>query len=726
MRCAPARAEAPLATVAELAEYVEQPVSAVEAHCRGAAHALAMAWRKAGPSTPSAIEAFYRDADEYLYDLTWWHALGRDDSANVQRSALKAALEHRARAALDFGSGIGSLGVLLAEAGMTVTLSDLNPRLNDYARWRFARRGLAVSFAAPTALPAEAFDFVSAIDVIEHVPNPEETLAMLASSLRPGGTLFLHLPTGHDDAFPMHFQHDAHLLLARLQEEGLWLEHEREAIFVLRRGETARYALQPGLELIPGDLDEHGHPNGGILFSIRPLMAMRLNAKAFALLSGLATERTASDAAARVPGLHPLDAAEFLESLAERRVLAKRPPVTGRWPLVSIIVAARGRHAATRACVNSLLALDYLSGRIEIIVIDDASEPPLAPVLSDLSVRLLRQECNIGQSAARNLAAAEARGDVLAFIDNDCVAEAAWLRNLIPYLTDPVVGIVGGRVMAPPPVGRVAAYEAVRSPLDMGAVGGAVGPDKPVQYLPTCNVVIRRDVMLAHGGFASEMRLGEDVDFIWRALQGGIAAVYAPAGRIIHHHRTSLGAFLRRRADYGSSEADLQQRHVAGRRRMLLPKMSLLLLAMLTVVSVSWLLGVTLGAAALALIALEYREKLRYLERASVRPPARCLRRALIREHAASLYHLSANVTRYYALPLIAAGLLWPPLLAATAALLLVAPVTDHRQLKPSLALPTFVGLYWLEMLAYQWGVWRGCLARRTLRPFLPAIRWGR
>ena len=84
--------------------------------------------------------------------------------------------------------------------------------------------------------------------------------------------------------------------------------------------------------------------------------------------------------------------------------------------------------------MQSLLALDYPADRREIIVVDDASTPPLIEVLNDLPIRLLRQERNIGQSAARNLAAAMASGTILAFIDNDCVAEPGWLRTLLPYL----------------------------------------------------------------------------------------------------------------------------------------------------------------------------------------------------------------------------------------------------------------------------------------------------
>jgi mycofactocin system glycosyltransferase len=502
-------------------------------------------------------------------------------------------------------------------------------------------------------------------------------------------------------------------------------EYRRQSVppVEARGREPARYKLQPGLDLIPDDGEGQG---GGLLFSLRPLMAMRLNAKAFALVSGLEAESTAADAAARVPGLSPANAAAFLDSLAQRRLLARKAPAAGKWPLVSIIVAARGRHMATRACIESLLALDYPGEQCEIIVVDDASEPPLAQALAGLPVRLLRQEDNIGQSAARNLAAAEARGELLAFIDNDCVADPAWLRTLVPYFEEPAVGIVGGRVIAPPPAGRVAAFEAVRSPLDMGAVGGPVGPDEVVAYLPTCNLMVRRDLLLVQEGFASDMRLGEDVDFIWRALRTGVRVWYAPAGQIVHYHRVRLGALLQRRADYGSSEADLQRRHPASRRIMLLPKVGMLMLAMLAALTVSWPVSIAFAALVLAMIAFELLAKFHRLRRLGVAIPASRIGAAVLREHGASLYHLSANVTRYYGLPLLIAGVLWPPLLPAAAVLLLASPISDYHRLRPSLSLPAFIHLYWLEMAAYQLGVWRGCLRRRTLHPLLPILRWRR
>lgn len=480
--------------------------------------------------------------------------------------------------------------------------------------------------------------------------------------------------------------------------------------------DSPRYALSPGLELIP-------HGNGGILLSLRPLLVLRLNPQAFALLAELSSERSATEVAQRLPAVSSADAMAFFDRLAHRRLLTRKPVATTVWPKVSIIIPAHGRPHATRACIESLLALDYPPERREIIVVDDASEPPLATHLLDLPIRLLRQNINIGQSAARNRAAQQAQGDMLAFIDNDCIADPSWLRNLIPYLQQPDVAIVGGRVIAPDPESATARFEALRSPLDMGSVGGEVGPQNPIAYLPTCNLIVRRDVFMEQQGFDERMRLGEDVDFIWRVLDSGSRAWYAPAGEVIHSHRVQLGALLRRRAEYASSEADLQNRHGQGRRVMALPRVSLLLLGMLMLAPFAWPLAAGSGLIALGLIIQELNHKSDQLRQANAGFAVKRLHRAVLREHLACFYHLSANSLRYYSLPLSAMTALWPQLLPSMALLLLAAPVSDYYRLRPRLAMPVFVGLYGLEMAAYQIGLWRGCWRRRTLRPLLPILQ---
>jgi len=154
--------------IRELAEYLGYPEEKVLERCRAGTGELAEAWQAAAPREAAQASDFYRHNDAYLYDLTWWHALADDESALSQVEALELAKGYRARTVLDFGSGIGSLGLLLARNGLDVTLAEINPALNDYARWRFERRGLSARFLDVGAeeLPEAAFDFVSAVDVL--------------------------------------------------------------------------------------------------------------------------------------------------------------------------------------------------------------------------------------------------------------------------------------------------------------------------------------------------------------------------------------------------------------------------------------------------------------------------------------------------------------------------------------------------------------------------------
>ncbi len=704
--------------IGELAEYLGKPENEVFERCRAGADELAGAWRAAAPQTAGEISGFYRQTDAYLYDLTWWHALDDDESALSGVEALEFAAGYRARAVLDFGSGTGSLGLLFARNGFDVTLAEINPILNDYARWRFERRGLSARFldVEAEALPEAAFDFVSAVDVLEHVPDPRSVLVDLAVALRPGGTLFIHLPPEADASRPMHLWHDPDTILRHLSEAGLWPARIEGSTLVLRRGPAPRYEINVNLKVRPTK-------KGRALLSERPLMAARLNPRAAELLTLLEGGRSAVELSeeASVP---LSDVAAFLDGLAERRIItrtARTPPV--RWPAATVVVPARDRPSRTRACVESLLALDYPPDLLEVIVVDDASDPPLSGALSDLPVRVVRRETNGGQSAARNLAAEMARGEVLAFTDNDCVADAGWLRSLVAPLCEPGVDVAGGKVRSPPPDGPVAAFEAVRSPLDMGAAAGNVGPEEPVAYLPSCNLVVDRATLRRLGGFDEAMALGEDADLVWRASRAGYGVYYEPAAGILHHHRTRLLALLRRRADYGSSEADLQLRHPQARRMMMVPAVGTASLAALGMLFVVWQAG--LGMLALAALALcvEVGAKWRRLHRMGLRLTARKVAAAVMRQHGAGLYHFGANVARYYSLPLLGAALLWPPLLVPTLVLLLVPPVVDHRRLRPKTSLVSFALLYWAEMAAYQIGVWRGCLKRRTLRPLTPILR---
>lgn len=231
----PGQSDLASSLVAELAAYLNVPTPDVELRCVTAAFELVHLWETEARASSNQIDAFYDGADAYLYDLTWWHGLTESDSALIQVAALECALANDAVSALDFGSGIGSLGLLFSHHGIRTTLADVNPRLNDYARWRFDRRGLPVDVIdlRRQALPEGQFDLISAIDVFEHLPEPGATVTSLARALRPGGTIFVHFPLGTDPSHPMHLWQSHDVVVSAAREIGLALE--RDGLTLLMR-----------------------------------------------------------------------------------------------------------------------------------------------------------------------------------------------------------------------------------------------------------------------------------------------------------------------------------------------------------------------------------------------------------------------------------------------------------------------------------------------------------
>jgi cyclopropane fatty-acyl-phospholipid synthase-like methyltransferase len=117
----------------------------------------------------------------------------------------RAAGEGCFRTYLDFGAGIGSLGIYFAHMGLEVTLADISPHLLDYAAWRFRRRGLKLNTIdlGKGGLPEDRFDLVTSLDVFEHLPDPQAVLRSVAASMKQGG-LFAFNVAPKDANYPQH------------------------------------------------------------------------------------------------------------------------------------------------------------------------------------------------------------------------------------------------------------------------------------------------------------------------------------------------------------------------------------------------------------------------------------------------------------------------------------------------------------------------------------------
>jgi 2-polyprenyl-3-methyl-5-hydroxy-6-metoxy-1,4-benzoquinol methylase len=157
-----------------------------------------------------------------LHELIWWHTLGEDISPLAYVLALRFAQQRECRHYLDFGSGAGSGAILFARHGFQVTLADIGPRLLDFSQWRLALRGLQAQYINlnTSRLPSQGFDFVSAMDVFEHLIDPPGAVERLWAALKPGGLLFARIAAEPDENRPQHIVQDFEPTFKRLQSLG--------------------------------------------------------------------------------------------------------------------------------------------------------------------------------------------------------------------------------------------------------------------------------------------------------------------------------------------------------------------------------------------------------------------------------------------------------------------------------------------------------------------------
>jgi SAM-dependent methyltransferase len=210
--------------VAELCSYLgTKDLAEGERRCAAASDELEKEWAETViPGSTQSIEALYNDSKTILYELMWWHTLLEDDAPLAYVIAVDLARKLECRSYLDFGAGVGSGGLLFARQGFHVTLADISSRLLVFSRWRFDQRGLPVRIVdlKEQDLRRHSFDFVTAMDVFEHLVDPVGTVDMLADALRPGGVIFGRFDVDEDDDRGQHIVHDFEPCFARMRELG--------------------------------------------------------------------------------------------------------------------------------------------------------------------------------------------------------------------------------------------------------------------------------------------------------------------------------------------------------------------------------------------------------------------------------------------------------------------------------------------------------------------------
>lgn len=170
------------------------------------------------------------------------HALNPVRAAYMQdRCSLRGAR------VLDVGCGGGLLAESLARAGAQVTAIDLAPGMIEVAKLHALESGLGIDYrcqdaAQLAATAATKFDVVSCMEMLEHVPEPQQILRTLAQLTRPGGAVFVSTINRTARAF-------AGAIVAAEYLLGLVPRGTHEFERLIRPSELAAWGRQAGLTL---------------------------------------------------------------------------------------------------------------------------------------------------------------------------------------------------------------------------------------------------------------------------------------------------------------------------------------------------------------------------------------------------------------------------------------------------------------------------------------------
>ena len=418
------------------------------------------------------------------------------------------------------------------------------------------------------------------------------------------------------------------------------------------------------------------------------------------------------------------------------------PQLPEPYPSVSIIIPSYNRVRELERCIRSLLKITYPLHLLEIIIIDDASTDDTQLMFCTLrqelasqhiTLRVIRHEQQRGVAIARNSGTQSASHELIAYIDSDCVASPNLLSELIPYMQDARVAMVGGEIRAYDCTTITGRYEDVCSSLYMGSRMQRILREGPLTYLPTANLLIRKSAWQQLHGF-NPLTQGEDVDFCRRLLATKAYILYVPHGTVYHDYRKNVRAFLSIRTAYATAEASLLKLHPDERRVLILPPEQASFAGL--IIGALWgllrsrtspiariIAVISLFLALIHTLAGTQNRQRKLQQQGISIIPARFVFIATLRGHLAYTYHLCRHLTRYYTLPMLLIGLLIPPLLPFTIVICGIVTAVDYVRLKPDIHFGWYMLYALLENCAYEWGVMKGCMRERMWKPLWPVIK---
>ncbi len=228
---------------------------------------------------------------------------------------------------------------------------------------------------------------------------------------------------------------------------------------------------------------------------------------------------------------------------------------------ISVVICVYNGAETLADSLRAVLAQSFPRPRYEVIVVDDGSTDDSAAIAAQFDVQLLRAP-HRGHVAAKNLGWRAARGEWVAFTDDDCGPTRNWLTLLRHAVeqgdaAEPVLGAAG----------RIAGYPSPSPVPRYVELTGGFNTDRHLQhptfpFAPGGNLLYRRAALVAVDGFDERYASYDTCELHTRLRRRvGGAFRYEPRAVVFHRHYTTWSDFFRQQRGYGRGLAQFMLHH---------------------------------------------------------------------------------------------------------------------------------------------------------------------
>lgn len=205
---------------------------------------------------------------------------------------------------------------------------------------------------------------------------------------------------------------------------------------------------------------------------------------------------------------------------------------------VSLVIPGRNVSGTIKSCLESVVPIMGQNGLEEIIFVDDGSTDSTAEIVQNYPVRYLWQGTK-GPGAARNTGWHAAKGELIWFLDADCIAESDALSILLEHMKNAQIVGVGGSY------GNAHEDSLIASLIHEEIVERHRRMPLIVNFLATFNVLYRRNILERVNGFDEKYLKAQDAELAYRIRQTGGTLAFDQRSRVKHHHPVKISSYLR-------------------------------------------------------------------------------------------------------------------------------------------------------------------------------------